>query len=451
MMNKPTLYLKNGQIVTEETTFHGGIVVEQDKIVQLVAGVPNIEADETLDVDGKVVLPGLVDDHVHFNEPGREHLEGYETGSKAAAAGGITTFLEMPLNASPPTIDALQFERKREAVKGKSVVDYGFWGGLVDNNLDKLDELNAKGVVAFKAFLSDSGSDFARIDDDLLYAGLMKMAEYGNLLAVHAESNDVTRFLAEQLQAQGRHDMMAWPESRPPFTELEAIHRSLYWAGVTGGQLHIVHISIASGIEAVVEAKTAGINVTAETCPQYLCFDHQDYVRIGPKAKCAPPIRSRDDVEALWGCVLAGKIDVIASDHSPCLREEKTKGKESIWQAWGGISGVQVMLPALLTEGVHKRNLPLPLLAKMMCTNPARIFGLYPRKGAIVPGADADFTVVDLDKEWTLSADQLFQKHKHSAFEGYQFKGAIERTIVRGQTVYRHGEVVGMPGYGTLL
>ncbi len=448
---KADLYLKNGLVVTEDTTFQGGVVVGQGKIVQLVSGDAAIAAEEVVDLQGKVVLPGLVDDHVHFNEPGREHWEGYQTGSMAAAAGGITTIMEMPLNATPPSIDKTKLLHKREAIQNKPVVDYAHWGGLVDNNLDALDGLHQEGVIAYKAFMSASGVDFERVNDDVLYAGLLRARELGNLVGVHAENEYVTALLGQQLRDAGRSDRAAWHESRPPSTELEAINRAIYWATVAQGNLHIVHVTIADGIRAAAQAKQAGVHVTVETCPHYLFFDHDDFIRIGPAAKCAPPIRSRKEVESLWECVLDGMVDTIASDHSPCPWADKAPGMENIWQAWGGISGVQSMLPVMLTEGVHKRGLPLPSLVRMMAANPARIFGLYPQKGALLPGSDADLTIIDLNKEWTLSVDDLLYKNKHSAYVGYSFKGAVERTIVRGVTVYQDGQITASPGFGQLL
>ncbi len=448
---KADLYLKNGLVVTEEATFQGGVVIGQGKIVQLVSGDAAIAAEEVVDLQGKVVLPGLVDDHVHFNEPGREHWEGYRTGSMAAAAGGITTIMEMPLNATPPSIDKAKLLHKREAIQNEPVIDYAHWGGLVDNNLDALDGLHEEGVIAYKAFMSASGVDFERVNDDVLYAGLLRARESGNLVGVHAENEYVTALLGQQLRDAGRSDRAAWHESRPPSTELEAINRAIYWATVAQGNLHIVHVTIADGIRAAAQAKQAGAHVTVETCPHYLFFDQDDFIRIGPAAKCAPPIRSRTEVESLWECVLEGLVDTIASDHSPCLWADKAPGMENIWQAWGGISGVQSMLPVMLTEGVHKRGLPLPSLVRMMAANPARIFGLYPQKGTLLPGADADLTIVDLDKEWTLSVDDLFYKNKHSAYVGYSFKGAVERTIVRGATVYQDGQITASPGFGRLL
>jgi allantoinase len=445
------LYLKNAQIATEEGVFEGGILIESEKIVQIVEGDTPVEAAQVVDLDGKTILPGVVDDHVHFNEPGREHWEGYQTGSMAAAAGGVTTILEMPLNATPPTINRDLLNKKRQAVENKTLVDYGNWGGLVDDNLEELPGLHDGGVIGLKAFMSNSGVDFERVDDDVLYAGLKCAGELGNLIGVHAENEYVTRYLGQQLRDAGRTDRSAWYESRPPESELEAIQRAIYWTRHAKGNLHIVHITIPDGIQAVADAKSRGINVTSETCPHYLFFDHADYERIGPAAKCAPPIRSRSTVEEMWDCVLAGLVDTIASDHSPCPWEDKAPGMQDIWKAWGGISGVQSMLPALLTEGVHKHGLSLPDLVRMISANPARIFGLYPQKGALQAGSDADMTVIDLDAEGALSAEDLLYKNKHSAYVGYTFKGKVEQTYVRGQLVFQHGKIVAQSGSGKVL
>lgn len=445
------LYLKNGRFISETGEYYGGLLIHDGKIAQLVAGTTAVSAHQEIDLHGHTVLPGLVDNHVHFNEPGREHWEGYTSGSMAAAAGGITTVMEMPLNATPPTIDQRNLDHKQQAVSDKAVVDYALWGGLVDDNVADLADLHANGVIGFKGFMSSSGVDFARINDDVLYAGLREAARLGNLVAVHAENEHVTALLGAELRAAGRIDRAAWSESRPPAAELEALKRAIYWAGVTNGRLHIVHVTLAAGMQAAQAAKEAGVRVTVETCPHYLYFDEADFIRIGPAAKCAPPLRHRDEVEALWDCVLHGLVDTIASDHSPCPWADKEPGMADIWQAWGGISGVQTLLPVLLTEGVHKRGLTLPDLVRLTSANPARIFGLYPRKGSLLPGADADLVVVDLDAEWVLRGADLFYKHPYSAYVGCRFKGQVQQTLVRGQTVYENGRFPVAPGYGQLL
>lgn len=444
-------YLKNARVVTHEEVFHGGVVIDGEKIFQVVRGDQTVDAGEVIDLHGKLLLPGVVDGHAHFNEPGREHWEGYRTGTMAAAAGGVTSVLEMPLNSTPPTTNLAALEHKRQVVAGQAVIDYANWGGLVDNNLADLDAMNRAGVIGYKAFASASGVDFARLNDDLIYAGLDKMRELGNLIGLHAENEWVCAYLGKELKQAGRTDRAAWCESRPPYSELETVQRASYWAKVTGGNLHIVHVSIADGLRAIAQARQAGAHVTAETCPHYLYFDQADFERLGPSAKCAPPIRTRENVEAMWACVLSGLVDTIGSDHSPCNWEEKEKGLDNIWNAWGGISGIQSLLTVMLSEGVNRRGLSLETLARMLSYNPARLFGLYPQKGAIQPGADADLVVVDLNKQWTLTADHLFYKNKFSAYVGSTFTGQVLRTLVRGKTVYQDGKIIAQPGYGQLL
>ncbi len=445
------LVITNAQVVLADRVIPGGVSVENGKIQAVLSGGPEIDAREVIDAEGKTLLPGVVDAHVHFNQPGRDHWEGYRTGSMAAAAGGVTTILEMPLNATPPTINSKELERKQQSVKDDPIVDYGLFGGLVDDNLTELEALHAGGVIGFKAFLSNSGVDFERIDDDLLFAGLDRIGRLGNVLAVHAENEYVTGYLGRKMREAGRSDRASWVEARPPAQEVEAIQRACYWSRITGGALHIVHVSVPEGLKAIARAKQAGAPVTSETCPHFLFFDQDDFERLGPVAKCAPPIRPRQVVEQMWACIFEGLVDVIASDHSPCTWAEKEAGSADIWEAWGGISGIQSMLPALLSEGVNARGLPLPQLTKMVGENPARRYGLYPRKGAILPGADADLVLVDLDEEWTLTADQLFYKNAHSPYIGYRFKGAVKQTFVRGKTVYKDGKILAEPGSGQLL
>jgi allantoinase len=261
----------------------------------------------------------------------------------------------------------------------------------------------------------------------------------------------VTRFLTEKLKAGGRTDRQAWGEARPPEAELEAIERAIFWAASTGGQLHIVHISQADGVHMVTAAKRSGVAVTAETCAHYLFFSEEDFVRIGPLAKCAPPLRPRRMVDELWATVLAGDVDLIASDHSPCLLEEKTAGESNIWEAWGGISGLQSTLPVLMTEGVFKRGLKLTDLVRMTSANPARIFGLHPDKGSLDVGADADLVLVDPNSRHRLENRDLFYRNKHSAYVGSEFRSQVVRTVSRGKTVFLNGQICAEPGRGRIV
>lgn len=449
---KPDLYVRNGRIVLENGAFDGGVVVNQGKVADLVSGNPEIAADEVLDLNGKTLLPGLVDMHVHFHAPGRDHWEGYITGSMAAAAGGVTTVVDMPLNGIPPTTNRDKLLEKRRLIQKDPIVDYAHWAGLVNNNLDAMDGLCQEGVVGYKAFMSGAATDeFKRVDDDVLYAGLLKAGELGLVVAAHAENEYLISYLEKKLQGEGRKDLLAWTESRPPAVELEAIQRALFWAKETQSTLHIVHISVAEGIKAVARAKVEGVRATAETCPHFLFFDQGDYARIGVEAKSDPPVRPAEEVNALWECVLNGRVDNIASDHAPSTAADKEQGKEDIFKAWAGITGIQAMLPAVLTRGVHQRGLQLPDLVRMMSANPARICGIYPQKGSLLPGSDADMTIVDLAREWTLTTDQLFSKNKHSPYVGSKFKGSVEGTFVRGKLVFYNGQVLASPGYGQLV
>jgi allantoinase len=333
------------------------IAIADGRISAIGAGLP--EAAETINARGLIVLPGLVDGHVHFNEPGRTDWEGWEAGTRGAAAGGVTTVCEMPLNAHPPTTTAAAFDEKVAAAATSALVDFGLWGGFVGESLDHLDALHAKGVVAIKAFMSDSGiADFPRVADDALAAGVARAAALGALFAVHAESDEMTRALGADLRAR-RKDRAAWTASRPPAAELEAIGRFLACGKDTPkrARMHVVHVSTADGLAKLARARAQGRPVTAETCPHYLWFTDQDFDRIGPALKCAPPVRDAANRERLWRALLAGEVTLIGSDHSPCPAADKHKGDADIWQAWGGVAGIQATLPVLVTEGVHRRGL----------------------------------------------------------------------------------------------
>lgn len=448
-MSTADLYVRNAKVVTRDRQFHGGIVASGERIVELVHDNPEREAQQTIDAGGLLLLPGLIDGHVHFSEPGRGHWEGFESGSLSAAAGGITTFVEMPLNAHPPTINA-EALRLKQAAAAVSHVDYALWGGLVEDNVADLADLHAGGVVGFKAFMV-TATDFARSDGRILNEGMAKIAALGSFLAVHAEDEAMTLQLTAGLRAEGRRDRLAWGEARPIAAELAAIDEAIAIAEATGARLHVVHVSSADGIERISAAKARGVAVTSETCPHYLFFDETDLVRLGPVAKCAPPLRAPNERERLWDKVLAGEVDVIASDHSPCLWDEKTAGEDDIFLAWGGISGIQSTLPVLFTEGVHKRGLPLADLVRMTASNPARLFGLAPQKGNIAVGADADLVLVDPDREHVLAAAELHYRNPHSAYVGARFRGAVVRTILRGRTVWDDAGTRGPVGFGRRL
>ena len=447
------LLIAGGTLVDEHDLFPADLAIRGGRVAAILeSGTSAIRAAEVIDARGLHVLPGVVDAHVHFNEPGRTHWEGYASGTAAAAGGGITTVLDMPLNSHPPTLDAASLAAKREAVASQALVDYGHWGGLVPGNLDALSELRAGGVVGCKAFMCHSGLDeYPRVDDASLLEGLRRAAALRMIIGLHAESDALAEALCAAARAAGRREPRAWAEARPPFTEEEAVQRALLLARATGARVHFVHVSTPAAARLVAAARAEGLSASLETCPHYLALDEDDLAALGPIAKCAPPLRPRALVEDLWRAVLDGAVDLIASDHSPCPPEDKQRGADDIWLAWGGVSGVQTVVPVLLAEGVHKRGLPLPSLVRLTSANPARRFGLHPRKGALRPGSDADLMLVDLDREWTLDASDLLTRWPISPFLGRSFRGRVVATLVRGTPVYRDGQIVAPLGHGQLV
>ena len=451
-MTRPDLVIRGGDLILPTGRATGDIAVTGGVITAIGGEVP--DAGDTIDARGLVVLPGLVDAHVHFNEPGRADWEGWDAGTRGAAAGGVTTVLEMPLNAHPPTTTAAAFDEKLAIASKKAFVDFGLWAGLVPDNLDNLQNLHERGVVGFKAFMSESGvDDFRRVTDGVLAAGLKAAARLGVVVGVHAESHEMVERLTSEIRGRREIDRLAWCRARPPAAEVEAIRRlvSCVRGAGPGARAHVVHVSGADGLAEVQAAREWGLSVTAETCPHYLEFDEQDFERVGPALKCAPPIRDAASRERLWTALLAGEVDLVASDHSPCPAADKKKGEHDVWQAWGGVAGIQATLPVLLTGGVHARGLSLERVADLTATAPARLFGLYPRKGAIVVNADADFALVDPRRTWTFGPEHLQTRSGISPYLGRTFKGAAVRTIVRGRTVFADGEVVGTAGWGKLV
>jgi len=437
------LIVRHGTLVTTTGMRSADLAVADGRIVAIAPDLDGASKEE-IDASGLHVFPGVIDAHLHFNEPGRTHWEGFATGTRALVAGGTTTCFDMPLNSTPPTIDVENFDRKCAAAQAASLVDFALWGGLVPGNLDRLDELAERGVVGFKAFMSNSGiADFPAVDDLTLYEGMARAAKLGRIVAVHAENEQITSGLARRAIAQGRTGIRDYLASRPVLAELEAIQRAILFAQETGCPLHIVHVSSGRGVSLVVEAQARGINVSCETCPHYLVLTEDDVERIGAVAKCAPPIRSRAEQEALWRQLFAGNIPIVVSDHSPAPAD--MKASPDFFQVWGGISGCQSLLPLLLTEGYHRRQLPLTTIAAVTAENTARRFGIWPDKGALAIGADADMALVDLHQASTLQATDLFYRHQHSPYVGRRLHGRVVRTIVRGRTVFLEGTFATTP------
>jgi allantoinase len=387
-----------------------------------------------IDATRLAILPGMIDAHVHFNEPGRTDWEGAQTGSGALAAGGGTLFVDMPLNSSPCTVNAKNFDAKRAALETSSITDFALWGGIVPGNLYDMEDLAERGAVGFKAFMCDSGlAEFPRADDGTLYFGMVEAARLGLPVAVHAESDEMTRSLSHRLLKEGRHDIAAFLESRPVGAEVEAIRRAGAFARDSGCKLHIVHISSGSGVAAALEARRLGADITLETCPHYLFFSEEDLLRIGAVAKCAPPLRSAAEREHLRHAAQHTEIDIIGSDHSPCPPD--MKDRENFFEIWGGIAGVQSTIPVLLDTG-----LSLERIAATTATNPALRFNLKQR-GALQPGNYADIALVDAGGTTHVTEASLLHRHRTSPYAGCTLKGKVVRTIRRGETIFSEGVV----------
>ena len=401
---------------------HTSLAISDGVITQ--AG-PNItgSAREEIDFGDSHILPGWIDAHVHFNEPGRADWEGFATGSRALAAGGGTTFFDMPLNSSPPVTTRAAFEEKRRIGEAKSCLDFALWGGLTPDSLGHLEAMADAGAIGFKAFMCPSGLDeFPAAKPSTLRAGMEIAARLGLPVAVHAEDPDFT------LPPAGR-DMRAWLDSRPIAAELSAIRIAIELAGETGCDLHIVHVTCPEGIELVTRAKSRGLRVSVETCPHYLLLDDSAAIAIGPAAKCAPPLRPAATVAGLWQQLLAGHIDSIGSDHSPSPPELKTG--DDLFAIWGGIAGIQHGLPLVLGHPGGPGILPGASIVPQLTSKVAARFRLA-KKGTLAPGNDADFTVLE-KRDHSITRGELLTRHAISPYLGMTAAFSVAATYLRGR------------------
>jgi allantoinase len=380
--------------------------------------------------DDEVLLPGLVDTHVHVNEPGRTDWEGFASATSAAAAGGITTIIDMPLNSLPPTIEAAALAAKRVAAASQAHVDVGFWGGAVPGNGAQRAALHQAGVFGFKCFTVDSGvPEFPPLADAGLRDALSDIAVLGTVLIVHAED---AAAVARAPAAGGRH-YARFLASRPDAAETAAITRLLTLAGQAGCRVHVLHLSSAQAVPLIAAARERGVQVTAETCPHYLALAAEDIADGATQFKCCPPIRGRDNREQLWAALRAGIIDCVVSDHSPCPPELKQLEGGDFGAAWGGISSLQLALPVTWTQARARGCTPADL-ARWMASKPASIAGLA-GKGSIAPGADADLVAFAPDERFIVRGERLLHRHRLTPYEGQVLHGAVRRTWLRGSPV----------------
>lgn len=434
-MRVADVIVRGGTLVYPDRLLEAEIRISDGRIAEIAPEVRG--SGQEIDARGCYVLPGLIDVHLHFNEPGRTGWEGAETGSRALAAGGGTLFFDMPLNSTPCTVTAEAVDTKRAALEASSIADFGLWGGLVPGSVSEMAAMADRGVVGFKAFMCDSGlPEFPRADAHTLRDGMREAARLGLPIAVHAESEEITRALTAAMRGSTARDFL---DSRPVAAELEAISRAIDLAGETGARLHIVHVSTGSGVVKVTEARSRGVDVSVETCPHYLFFTDGDLETIGVAAKCAPPLRDGWEQSKLWTEVLDGRVDLIASDHSPSDPALKQSG--DFRASWGGIAGVQSTLGVLMESGPDGRRLPLEHIAALVAAKPAARFRI-PSKGTLDVGGDADLLLLDASRSYTLDAAHLLQRHKMSPYLGFSFTGVVVRTVRRGETIYLDGQIV---------
>ncbi|WP_409441288.1 allantoinase AllB [Lentilactobacillus hilgardii] len=339
-----SLVITNGHIVTPTKVVNADLAIKGGKIAAIGSGLAD-QADKVIDANGQIVLPGMIDSHVHINEPGRSDWENYHTGSQALAAGGTTTMLVMPLNALPARTTGQEFKRQKEIAEHKSYVDFGLYGGLVPGNLTEIQKMADEGAMGFKAFMATTGSDlpgdFKNVDDYQLLKGMQAIGKTGLPILVHAENASITDGLTAEKIAEGKTDIQEYVDSRPPFVEVEAVRRAIYLAKQTNVHLHFVHLSTPKSVDQVTQARQNGQNVTCETCPHYLILDCNQFEKIGPLAKCSPTLRDPEIVKGLWKKVFAGQVDTIGSDHSLAPMSMKESPDHNIFDIWGGVSGCQ--------------------------------------------------------------------------------------------------------------
>ncbi|MGI5891837.1 MAG: dihydroorotase [Bacillota bacterium] len=456
------LLLKNAQYYANGTFFTGDIFVDDGKIKAICNcdACCDRSADTVIDTKGLWVLPGVVDSHVHFREPGRCDREDFYTGSLAAAAGGVTTVCEMPM-AHPPVYSAEVLADRIKLAEEKSLVDIAFYGAAGFENRYELQKVLDAGIVAFKTFLHPAPlgreGEFKGLtvnDDGELFMMMQEAAKTDGRLMFHCENYRLINHMEAWLKENGVTDYSFHYKSRPNIAEVESVSTIIQFAKALGAKVGISHVSVPESCELVKNAQAQGVDIIAETCFHYLIFDDSYIDKFGPYAKCNPPLRSRMDVEGLWNYIADGTISMIGSDHAPFVKEEKEIGiTEPIWKAYSGMPGIEVMLPLLLQK-VAEGRFSLAQMSALISENTCKNFGIYPQKGCIAEGSDADFVIIDLEQKYTLGKEDMYTKAKdiNLLFDGLTVQGRPLYTILRGQILMKQGRVdVSKRGYGCYL
>jgi allantoinase len=435
------MIIRAQRVVLSDEIGPRSIHIREGQIVD-VAGYDEVARDsEIVEVnDESIVMPGLVDTHVHINSPGRTEWEGFRSATLAGAAGGVTTLIDMPLNSIPPTTTLAGFQTKLDQARNDCFVDVGFWGGVVPGNTAELAPMFAAGVVGFKCFLVPSGVDeFEYVTEEHLREAMPELARLDALLIVHAELPGPIKTSDDSAR-----DYQTFLESRPRAAENEAIELMIRLSREFNTRVHIVHLSSADAVPMLRNAQREGVRVTAETCPHYLHYAAEEIRAGATEFKCCPPIREQGNREKLWEGLADGTIGLIVSDHSPCPGEMKLRESGDFMKAWGGIASLQLRLPVIWTEA-QRRGFSLLDITRWLCANPAKQVALESRKGSIAAGNDADLVIWNPDAQFTVSATSLLHRHKISPYDGEPLKGVVQKTFLRGQKIYDDGDIEGSP------
>lgn len=440
-MARVDLVVRNGRVQLADRSFHGGVAAAAGKVVAVGADDALPDATETIDAEGDVIIPGVIDTHVHFREPGLPRHEDFGTGSTAAVMGGVTTVFDMP-NTLPPTSTAALVREKRSIVAQKSYVDFGLFGMVGQENLDEIEPLAEAGVVGYKLYLHQAMEGISPCDDGALLEALHRIAQTGLRAAVHAENPHIYGRRARALRDEGRHDAVANLEARPSISEYEMVERCISFAKEAGAKLHICHVTARESLDLIRAGKSDGVDVSAETGPQWLWFTGDDTKRKGTVLVFSPPFRSASDRDALWEALEDGTLDNIATDHAPRLPEEKFA--DSVWDVKSGFVGVETQVPLLFTAVLEGR-LSAHRYVHLTSRGPARAYGLWPSKGDLLPGFDADLTVVRETEPWEITSEGLHSRARVTPFDGVPVSCRVQWTILRGAVVMRNGERVGPP------
>jgi allantoinase len=444
-MDSLDLIIRSSRVVTPENIRPASVHI-RDGVIAALGEWDEISPQVSLrDAGDAVVMPGLVDSHVHVNEPGRAHWEGFATATRAAAAGGITTLVDMPLNSIPPTTTEAGFQEKLAAAQGQCFIDTAFWGGVVPGNTVELNPLLDAGVRGFKCFLIHSGVDeFPHVSEKNLREAMPELQKRGSVLLVHAELPEPIEKAAEELKDENPRDYKTFLKSRPRESENKAVELMIRLCRATGARVHIVHHSSSDVLPLLKAAREEGLPLTVETCPHYLTFAAEEIPDGATHFKCCPPVRERENREKLWTALKTGVIDMVVSDHSPCTADLKLMERGDFLEAWGGIAALQFTLPVIWTQS-QKRGFGLREISRWMSGSPARLAGLDKQKGKIAVGFDADIIMFEPEKDFKVVPEIIEFKNKLTPYEGMNLRGVVEATFVRGRKVFERGKFTDNP------